>query len=186
MILTTVALFSCTNEKVQLISNFEQQLSENVKIDLKFKCKSFEKINDVYSIDSVKYFQDVIIKLTKWSADSIEYKTIELSKIKKVKNYSGSYGYKIDKLINAEKCNHTELTNEGYTDYVEKTLQIFKSYKNMSNTLLCTKYKCVYTIFNPIMNAKQEITKTYCISLKNEIINTDFPQKKLQKWEKYL
>lgn len=213
MILTTVALFSCTNKNVQLVSNYEQQLSKNVKIDLKFKCKTFEKINDVYNVDSTKYYQNIIIETTKWSAESISDNLIKYDTLKNRATHTYELNNKeidiiskkidaifrgkttnasldkVDKLLEISKnllkdndvdkvyydanklTNMTDESNE-LKDNLDKTFRAYKNYKNMPNTLLCTKYKCVYTIFNPMVNAKQEITKTYYIS-NNKIIKTE-------------
>ena len=219
MIFTTVVLFSCINEKVQLVSNYEQQLSENVKIDLKFKCKLFEKINDIYSADSVKYFQDVIVKVTKWSVESISNNLIKYDTLKNkenrkwdaiqneielnskkmdvlIKDFSDSHcsntslldkSDKIEiiqkKLLNemdidsiyydANKLSNMSNEDNKSKDWLDTIFLAYNKYKNISNILLCTKYKCVYTIFNPLVNAKQEITKIYYISPKNKIIKTE-------------
>lgn len=206
ILLGFLLLSSCKNEKIQIISDYEQNI-EGVKTDLKFKCKSIEQLNQIYGKDSLEIYKKDITALTSWPIDSLEIKINQYADISLNSGLSflmfhrqiDSIGKIIDKihvgritLSDIDKLDRLLSTQERLLYMSSKALKEpskfagtneinelntvikkYEAYLICQDSLLVTKYKCRYTIFNPFLQAKQEITKLYYISPKNKILKSE-------------
>ena len=169
LIILTVVLFttSCTNKNINAISNYEQQVSKNVKLDLKFKCKELVKISEVTTLDSMRILGKYLTDSVKISIDSLDYYLLKIDTIKiSVNNLIRRYAFANDiYMVTIFKDNLNHFTN------IEKVIKNCIRLREIKDTLLYTKFKCVYTILNPVTGINQEIIKFYFIK-NNKIINT--------------
>lgn len=166
MLVTSLMMFSCTNELEQRIIDHEQTLDENTVIDLSMKIVSLEKVQDVLVKDSIFYLKNKIDTLKMRFYPEEDISVIINDTIKKdlshlVETYSKLHKRKPYDSFYEENYKSWKYTEELYLSYVN----LLEKYENSNKEKLGEIWKCVYTIKNPILNnAEQKITNTYFIT----------------------
>ena len=171
-------LFSCTDKKKQLISDYEQTIGET-KTDLKLKVNSLEFVKSITAKDSFNILSDTIKLMTdikgKLTVDTLD-KEIKYCDIQMNETMA-----KFDKYSKEEATESTpELLRSysglisSYSYCIEICLRA-KSYIDKKDQPLMNKWKCSYTIKNPYLNnVEQTITKYYFFNPDNtKIISTE-------------
>jgi hypothetical protein len=190
VIVSFFSLISCKpNPTEQAILDYSQTLG-NSKLDLKMKILSIEKVGEMIASDSAK-----LVKESFYSGLSDEDKKISIDTILVKADYNikgwERYIVELDSAVKAmelkKMTDDLEYTFKKsrilkYTEDVNNFKKAYKSgdsintllkkYNDNPNRVIGIKYKCTYTIQNPMLNnALQEITKTFVLSLDNKVIS---------------
>lgn len=155
---------SCSSKYEKCISNYEQTLG-NTKIDLKFKAKYIKEIQGVTVSDSL----GILKKILKYKQDSFndEYNKF-IHKMEEQLNPKFKDSYNIGKAaIELAKHNIDVIKSGGGP--LKNLSERIKEYEGRdSSELIGRIVECQYSIHNPVLNVRQEITNKYLISPNGE------------------
>jgi hypothetical protein len=169
-----ILVTSCSPTKEEkIIMDFEQNIG-GTKTDLSMKIKSLEPAGVVKAADSVLIYDEKIKNGTErmitfyknrlsQSLSSIQTYTLlkDKEEVARLKRLMQSDTLSIKNFENGE------IEKTEYADWYATN----KIYKANPDSVLLTKYKCTYTIKNPLLNnVEQELTKLYYISNSGKIV----------------
>lgn len=172
-------MVSCGKSKEeQLIADYAQTL-QNTKIDLNFKMISLEKLEDITAKDSLtalkEYFKEKRDKkILGFSIKKETYKGLletaknNLEETPKnhestVKMYQGHIEEYTKELENVDKS-IALYDGDCIGTFLEPVVSSIKDYENRGDEILASKFKAVYSMDNPLLKTKQEITKLYYLN----------------------
>lgn len=179
LILFSIVAISCSSaNKEKLIKDYEQTIDSHTKIDLSLKVKELNLINKVTVEDSIKIFLNQFKARFRDCPQNIRDL---LSQCKKELNGG-------EKALDSMKIKVAKLKmeGEGY-QYLQNVIDKYEPSINLMikardfldknidypSKTIGNKWKCVYTIINPMLNnAKQEITRIYIFNEDNSKIIT--------------
>lgn len=175
------AVVSCNpSPEAQLIMDEEQTILGN-KMDLNMSIKSLECHGTVTSQDSCDIYKekyekfctelettpDLCISYINGCMDTLRSNLAKINHtIKRQSDFNDKYGYR----FNVYETKNLKRKVEDLLELFDKLLTRAKRYEIAINTydvpdkLLGRKFKCTYTIENPLFHKKQECTKKYYIS----------------------
>ncbi len=177
LLLGATLMLSCGKSKEeQLIADYAQTLGD-AKMDLNFKMKNLEKVEDITAKDSLEILKSYFTKK----------KANKISEFQDGINYNKENLDKNTKELAETNPNHSSLVelyeryiNEAKSEieryeqniklyegdcqgtFLEPVLISIKDYEKRGDEILVSKFKANFTMNNPLLNnTKQEITRTY-------------------------
>jgi hypothetical protein len=172
-------LISCNPNKdyINLIKNYESTISDEVKMDLKFKCLDFKIIDEITGLDSAEIYEKNIL---------IEYSADVASNYDPIEGFTGYIGYnKIRKYYGQPALDTIEFKKcIAYLDSIKplmkKNLNDFEAYERKEEALKERDFLLWYDIY------KNSKTSMYVIIFKNYLKSIDTLKSMLDKYQYYL
>ncbi|WP_347375142.1 hypothetical protein [Aequorivita sp. Q41] len=177
LLLGATLMLSCGKSKEeQLIADYAQTLGD-AKMDLNFKMKNLEKVEDITAKDSLEilksYFTEKKANKISEFQDGINYNKENLDKhTKELAETNPNHSSLVElyeRYINEAKSeieryeqNIKLYEGDCQGTFLEPVLISIKDYEKRGDEILVSKFKANFTMNNPLLNnTKQEITRTY-------------------------
>lgn len=183
-------LISCGKSKEeQLIADYAQTMGD-AKMDLNFKMKNLEKIEDITAKDSLEIlksyfdekrgnkiseFQEGIDRnkenLDKYTKQLAETNPNHTSLVELYEKYINEAKSEVERYEQNIKLYEGDCKGT----FLEPVLISIKDYEKKGDEILVSKFKANYTVNNPLLNnTKQEITRTYYLDgARTKVISTE-------------
>ena len=172
-------LISCNSNKdyINLIKDYENTISDEVKMDLKFKCLDFKILDEITGLDSAEIYEKNIL---------IEYSADVESNYDPIEGFTGYVGYnKIRKYYSQPALDTIDLNKcIAYLDSVkplmEKNVSDFEGFERREHALLDSDILLYYEIY------KNSKTSMYVKIYKNYVKSIDILNSMLIKYQFYM
>lgn len=183
-------LISCGKSKEeQLIADYAQTMGD-AKMDLNFKMKNLEKVEDITAKDSLEIlksyfdekrgnkiseFQEGIDRnkenLDKYTKQLAETNPNHTSLVELYEKYINEAKSEVERYEQNIKLYEGDCKGT----FLEPVLISIKDYEKKGDEILVSKFKANYTVSNPLLNnTKQEITRTYYLDgARTKVLSTE-------------
>lgn len=183
-------LISCGKSKEeQLIADYAQTMGD-AKMDLNFKMKNLEKVEDITAKDSLEIlksyfdekrgnkiseFQEGIDRnkenLDKYTKQLAETNPNHTSLVELYEKYINEAKSEVERYEQNIKLYEGDCKGT----FLEPVLISIKDYEKKGDEILVSKFKANYTVNNPLLNnTKQEITRTYYLDgSRTKVLSTE-------------
>lgn len=158
-------LFSCGTKYDKAISDHEQTIL-GTKIDLGLKVQEVTELKKITVADSLRYYKKKAKEMMDKAKE--DYTDLKANYAKDTAYYNNSgLSYKNEMLVAVQRS--FDSRQEDIKDYFQYAKDYYKHWSDKyagkdSDEVLRVIVSCRYSILNPLLNKRQELTKAFLMS----------------------